>query len=78
MKRYRLYMKRGDKLEDDTEGQEFPSLEAARSEALRSARELWDDAIPEGRDLSHYTFIVVDDDGHHCALVPFDDVAPKR
>jgi len=55
----------------DPEGFDFPKPDCARDEALRSARELWQDALPEGRDLSDHVFMIVDAEGKLHASVPF-------
>lgn len=45
MARYYFHVKDGAELIKDQEGSELPTPDAARRQALKSARELWADAI---------------------------------
>jgi hypothetical protein len=45
MARFYFHMRTGNHVERDTDGTEMPNLEAARTEALQSAREILADAI---------------------------------
>ena len=49
MTRYFFHIKDGAELIQDPEGSELATLADARSQALKSARELWADAIKSGR-----------------------------
>jgi hypothetical protein len=74
MRRYYLHLVDRERIWEDHEGFDFPHPESARSEALRSARELWQDALTLGRDLSDHVFMIVDADGKLHASVPFCEV----
>jgi hypothetical protein len=69
MRRYYLHLVDRERIWED-----FPKPECARNEALRSARELWQDALTLGRDLSDHVFMIVDADGKLHASVPFCEV----
>ena len=62
------------------EGFDLPDPEAARKEALRSARELCEDEIAEGRDISETSFLIVDEAGRQYGVVPLSGAraAPGR
>jgi hypothetical protein len=49
MTRYYFHIKDGADLIKDLEGTELPPAAEAKSQALKSARELWADAIKSGR-----------------------------
>jgi hypothetical protein len=74
MRRYYLHLVDRERIWEDPEGFDFPHPESARNEALRSARELWQDALTLGRDLSDHVFMIVDADGNLHASVPFCEV----
>jgi hypothetical protein len=74
MRRYYLHLLDRERIWEDRDGFDFPHPESARNEALRSARELWQDALTLGRDLSDHVFMIVDTEGKLHASVPFCEV----
>jgi hypothetical protein len=75
---YYLHLVDSDRVWEDSEGFDFPKPECARNEAVRSARELWQDALTQGRDLSDHVFMIVDAEGKLHASVPFCKARPER
>ena len=63
MARYFFHIKDGADLIKDSEGTELATAEEARSQALRSARELWANAIKSGRILDADAVVVADESG---------------
>ena len=61
---------------EDEEGSELPDIEAARAEALESARQLWAAAILSGRNLSRHRFEIADEQGNVVHLVRFVEALP--
>jgi hypothetical protein len=51
----------GAELIHDPEGSELATMEDARSQALKSARELWADAIKSGRSLGADAVVIADE-----------------
>ena len=74
MPRFYLHIcDRGSKIEDD-EGYEFANVDAAREEALESARELMASDLREGKPLRlDRSFVVSDDGGMDLFTVQFRD-----
>jgi Domain of unknown function (DUF6894) len=70
MGRYYLHLQEGRRISYDPDGFDLPDPDAARDEAWRSARELCDDALAEGRDISRAAFLIVDEAGKLLGLVP--------
>jgi hypothetical protein len=65
-------------LEDD-EGYELPNAEAAREEAIKSARELMAESLRFGRPMGRNCFFrILDEGGHTVADVPFADAIPPE
>ena len=58
---------------DDEEGQELPDLDAARAEAVKSARSMMADAIWTGRLPLDEEIEIVDRHGHVLAIVAFTE-----
>jgi hypothetical protein len=58
-------------------GSDLPTGEEARSQALKSARELWADAIKSGRPLGAVAVVIADELGG-LTFVPMADALPKR
>ena len=63
MARYFFHIKDGADLIQDPEGSELATMEDARSQALKSARELWADAIKSGRSLGADAVVIADEHG---------------
>ncbi|MGF7163694.1 hypothetical protein FHS85_005364, partial [Rhodoligotrophos appendicifer] len=61
---------RGDVVVRDYEGSELADLEAAREEAIASARETMSDAIRQGKDVSSRAFEIFDEEGKFLLKVP--------
>ena len=53
---------------------EFPTPAAARAEALRSAKDLYDEAVEAGQQPSGWVVRVRDKDGKQICEISFDDV----
>jgi hypothetical protein len=77
MARYYFHIKDGADLIRDPEGSDLPTVEEARSQALKSARELWADAIKSGRPLGADAVVIADELGG-LTFVPMADALPKR
>jgi uncharacterized protein DUF6894 len=77
MARYYFHLKDGATLIKDQEGSELATPEAARLQALVSARELWADAIKSGKFLGADAVVIADEDGA-LTFVPMSDALPKR
>lgn len=58
----------------DPEGAEFENVEAARMEAVRSARELLSQRVLNGEEIDGQVFELTGDDGTVMATVRFRDV----
>jgi hypothetical protein len=71
---YYLHIKEGADLLLDPDGANFRDLEAARIEAIESARELISEAVLHGSPLRmHRAFQIDDADGRTLLRVPFTD-----
>ena len=78
MARYYFHIKDGAELIKDPEGSELPTRDAARRQALKSARELWADAIKSGKSLAADAVIIADEYGGTLTFVPMNEALPKR
>jgi hypothetical protein len=78
MARYYFHIKDGTDLIKDQEGTELATPDAARVQALRSARELWADAIKSGKPLGADAIVISDEQGGTTTFVPMNDALPKR
>lgn len=58
----------------DTDGSEFPDIEAAYIDAYHSAIDMWAEARHEGRDLSRHRFEIRDATGNIVMELPFTEV----
>ena len=74
MGRFYLHIKAG---HYDAEGVELPSLDAARKEALLSAREMLAGAIKAGKSTVPEALVIADEDGQTLEVVPLASVLPK-
>lgn len=77
MARFYLHMRSGDRLERDLEGSELSDLNAARNEALQSAREILADAIKSPSPELFDSFIIADESGRELETVLLRDALPK-
>ena len=72
MPRFHMNIRQGDELLEDWEGQEFPSLSEARTEAVLSARELMAARIAAGKmPDGHTRFEIADESGKTVLVMPF-------
>jgi hypothetical protein len=77
MARYFFHIKAGSELIKDDEGSEHATLDQARLQALKTARELWADAIKSGKPLEADAVVIADEQGQ-LTFVPMYDALPKR
>jgi hypothetical protein len=74
MGRYRFHIRSRDGICHDDEGVEAPSVEAARTEAVRGARSIIADDVTHGRLDLKAQIEVADEAGSTVAVIPFEDV----
>jgi hypothetical protein len=77
MRRFYLHVKYGDEIFPDQEGIELPDIDAARSEALQTARELLGDAVRGGKPTVPDALVIADDAGQTLEIVPLAAVLPE-
>jgi hypothetical protein len=78
MPRFFLHVCNGDGLTQDDTGSEFANAQAARDEAIRSARSIMADEV-QGGQLNLDSFIDVEDEDHHRLFrVEFTDALEIR
>ena len=77
MGRFYLHIKAGGDLHYDEEGIELPSIDAARKEALFSAREMLAGAIKAGKTTVPEALVIADEDGRTLEVVPLASVLPE-
>jgi hypothetical protein len=78
MPTYFFKFRTGNVIEDDGDGLELSDIEAARREALLTAREIVANAVKSGRD-DHPDEILIFDQSDDClSTVPLADVVPRR
>ena len=76
MPRFYLDVLHGREVRKDPEGQEFANLEAARAEAVASARDLVAHGILSNEDLSDRSFLIRAENEDVLVTVPFRDTLP--
>jgi hypothetical protein len=74
MPRYFFHVREGSVLHRDTEGQELPDAEAARTEAISSSREMLGERLLHGGSLNNRTIEIADETGHVVDVVNSRDV----
>jgi hypothetical protein len=74
MIRLYFHIREGDSLSKDPEGAEFETIEMARAEAVRSARELLSQRVLNGEEIDGQVFELTGDDGAIMDTVRFRDV----
>ncbi|TWF47801.1 DUF6894 family protein [Neorhizobium alkalisoli] len=74
MPKYYFHIRDGQNLTLDPEGAEFENLEAARTEAINSARELLSHRILRGDVVDGQAFELTGEDGAVADVVRFKDV----
>jgi len=73
VRRYHLDLRKGEAFVLDAEGRDFPSLDAARAEAVRGARGIVAADVLEGRLDLDLQIIVADETGIALVVVKFTD-----
>jgi len=74
MPHYFLHLRGGDLDAVDTEGMELPDLDAAREEAIGTAREIAADRLRYGRSVDlGACFVITNEVGRTLLKVPFSD-----
>jgi hypothetical protein len=68
-----LHIRDGDLLLMDVEGQDFPDVEAAHSEAVRSAREMLAEKLKLGEIVDGQEIEIVDEAGDVVSVVPLKE-----
>ncbi|GGD11016.1 DUF6894 family protein [Aureimonas glaciei] len=68
-----LHIRDGELLLADVEGQEFPDVEAAHAEAVRSAREMLAEKVKLGEIVDGQEIEIVDEAGDVVGLVPLKE-----
>lgn len=74
MPRYYFHLRTAAALHIDWEGAEFPTTDAAREEAVTSAREIIADKVRKGTSIDAISFEVTDEDGKVTDRVNFNAV----
>jgi hypothetical protein len=77
MPRYFFHVRDGDSYSPDIEGQELPSLEAARQEAIRANREILGEKLLHGGSLNSRQLQIADESGAVLLTLETDDVLRK-
>jgi hypothetical protein len=73
MTRFFFHVREGGDVSCDTEGQEFPDLEAARIEAMNASREIIGEKILHGGSINHRQIEISDERGDVLAVVNAQD-----
>jgi hypothetical protein len=73
----RVFDANGEVLPADEEPQEFDGLEDARTEAIKSLRELAARAIGEGRPFDYTAIEITDENGQKVDAITAGDVVPQ-
>ncbi|MHB2207403.1 DUF6894 family protein [Methylobacterium sp. CM6257] len=74
MPRYYIHIRDGRWLVEDLDGADLPDLDAARTEAERSARSLLEIQQVDGAVLAGQSFEITDRSGDVVAVMPLKDV----
>ncbi|MBB3318179.1 MULTISPECIES: hypothetical protein [unclassified Rhizobium] len=64
-------------IQEDFEGTDLPTLDAARSEAIKDARSIMSNAILMGQDVSSRSVEIRDDAGDVVLSLPFRDTITR-
>jgi hypothetical protein len=75
--RFYLHIKAGTEVFQDEEGAELPSVDAARNEAVKTARELLCLAIRAGKATIPEAVVIADETGEPLEVVPLAAVLPE-
>jgi hypothetical protein len=76
VRRFYFHVKQGGKLFEDEDGLELPSLDAARQEARKTARELLAEAIKAAKAKVPEAVVITGEDGRALEVVPLASVLP--
>jgi hypothetical protein len=71
MARFYFHIRRGDEFVRDTEGVDFPDVEAARREGLLAAREMLAEMLLNNEIVDGQQFEIADEGGDTVATIPF-------
>lgn len=74
MPRYYFHVRHDGGVEEDLEGAEFPTLEAAHVEAILAAREIIAEKVLAGDVIDGHKFEITTDNGDVVLEVPFKSV----
>lgn len=74
MPRFHFHMRDGDRIIEDPDGANLPSLDAARAKATAAIREAASRPLRLGQDLTGRRFEIADESGRVLATVAFRDV----
>jgi hypothetical protein len=74
MPRFYFHIRASEKIEADTEGTEFDSLECAVDDARLAAREILAEKVLTGETIDDQAFEISSSDGAVLAIVPFHSV----
>jgi hypothetical protein len=77
MPHYYMNLRDCDRLIEDPEGHDFPSLAEARMEAIMSARELMSSRVAAGRNPNHSKFEIIDVTGKVVLVVYFEEAIDR-
>ena len=78
MPRYYFHVRDGADLSRDTEGQEFSNLDAARAEAMNSAREMLGERLLHGGSMNAKQIEIADETGHVVDVILARDIVLKN
>jgi hypothetical protein len=79
MPRFHMNIRKGDEFLEDWEGEEFPSLSEARTEAVLCARELMAARVAAGKKPNHNSrFEIADDAGKLVLVMPFEEAIDEN
>ena len=71
MAKYFFHIRSDDTYSPDDQGVDFPTIEAAKREAITAAREMIADMVIEGDPLDGMRFEVTDESGNIVLILPF-------
>ncbi len=77
MARYFLHLVDGDDVICDPEGSDLPSIDAAREQALLSAREILAEAIKLGAQRVPRFVVAVSEGGNEVAVIDVKEIVPS-
>ena len=78
MPRFQMNIRKGDELLEDWEGEDFPSLSEARTEAVLSARELMSARMAAGKLPDGQTrFEIADASGNTVLIMAFEEAIDR-